>query len=208
MWRSRVDCRRAARSGYADVAELVDALASGASVSNDVEVQVLSSAPYNDLAQRARFLFRYNSCMTERFVPITWQTREAYEQHRPDRLLHAQLVEACKYLMMFEVMNGTMPAASTTVEFVKQSEFKTGPTARHTVQPVIARFYDSDFQMNWDLSGEMNNGMIRFVDRLLVKEPGRGTMDTGYVLPHDGGLDAYDQVFRMLDMPLVGSVER
>ncbi len=31
--------------GYADVAELVDALASGASVSNDVEVQVLSSAP-------------------------------------------------------------------------------------------------------------------------------------------------------------------
>jgi hypothetical protein len=30
---------------YARVAELVDALASGASVSNDVEVQVLSSAP-------------------------------------------------------------------------------------------------------------------------------------------------------------------
>ena len=38
--------RRAARiSRYADVAELVDALASGASVSNDVEVQVLLSAP-------------------------------------------------------------------------------------------------------------------------------------------------------------------
>ena len=30
---------------YADVAELVDALASGASVRKDVEVQVLSSAP-------------------------------------------------------------------------------------------------------------------------------------------------------------------
>ncbi len=30
---------------YARVAELVDALASGASVSNDVEVQVLSRAP-------------------------------------------------------------------------------------------------------------------------------------------------------------------
>ena len=30
---------------YADVAELVDALASGASASNGVEVQVLSSAP-------------------------------------------------------------------------------------------------------------------------------------------------------------------
>ncbi len=31
---------------YARVAELVDALASGASVSNDVEVQVLSRAPH------------------------------------------------------------------------------------------------------------------------------------------------------------------
>ena len=31
---------------YADVAELVDALASGASVRKNVEVQVLSSAPY------------------------------------------------------------------------------------------------------------------------------------------------------------------
>ena len=30
---------------YADVAELVDALASGASASNGVKVQVLSSAP-------------------------------------------------------------------------------------------------------------------------------------------------------------------
>ena len=30
---------------YADVAELVDALASGASVPRDVEVQVLSSVP-------------------------------------------------------------------------------------------------------------------------------------------------------------------
>ena len=34
---------------YADVAELVDALASGASASNGVEVQVLSSAPDWDL---------------------------------------------------------------------------------------------------------------------------------------------------------------
>lgn len=32
------------------MAELVDALASGASVSDDVEVQVLSSAPYGVLA--------------------------------------------------------------------------------------------------------------------------------------------------------------
>ena len=32
-------------TNYADVAELVDALASGASASNGVEVQVLSSAP-------------------------------------------------------------------------------------------------------------------------------------------------------------------
>ena len=42
--------RRAAHgsgSGYARVAELVDALASGVSVSNDVEVQVLSRAPKN-----------------------------------------------------------------------------------------------------------------------------------------------------------------
>ena len=39
------DCRRAARSRHADVAELVDALASGASVRKDVEVQVLLSAP-------------------------------------------------------------------------------------------------------------------------------------------------------------------
>ena len=31
---------------HADVAELVDALASGASVRKNVEVQVLSSAPY------------------------------------------------------------------------------------------------------------------------------------------------------------------
>ena len=31
--------------GYADMAELVDALASGASVRKDVEVQVLLSAP-------------------------------------------------------------------------------------------------------------------------------------------------------------------
>ena len=37
--------RRAARQVYARVAELVDALASGVSVSNDVEVQVLSRAP-------------------------------------------------------------------------------------------------------------------------------------------------------------------
>ena len=48
MWRLRerkfiVDAQ--ARVTYADVAELVDALASGASVSNNVEVQVLSSAP-------------------------------------------------------------------------------------------------------------------------------------------------------------------
>ncbi len=33
---------------YADMAKLVDALASGASVSNDVEVQVLLSAPIKD----------------------------------------------------------------------------------------------------------------------------------------------------------------
>ena len=46
MWRLRVDYRRRAqRFDYADVAELVDALASGASVLRDVEVQVLSSAP-------------------------------------------------------------------------------------------------------------------------------------------------------------------
>ena len=37
--------RRAARKRYADMAELVDALASGASVRKDVEVQVLLSAP-------------------------------------------------------------------------------------------------------------------------------------------------------------------
>jgi hypothetical protein len=38
--------RRAERTNmYARVAELVDALASGASVSNDVEVQVLFRAP-------------------------------------------------------------------------------------------------------------------------------------------------------------------
>ena len=52
-----VDARRVPENGlklrslfftlwcYAAVAELVDALASGASVSNDVEVQVLSAAP-------------------------------------------------------------------------------------------------------------------------------------------------------------------
>jgi hypothetical protein len=34
---------------HADVAELVDALASGASASNGVEVQVLSSAPKRKL---------------------------------------------------------------------------------------------------------------------------------------------------------------
>jgi hypothetical protein len=37
--------RRAAHIKYADMAELVDALASGASVRKDVEVQVLLSAP-------------------------------------------------------------------------------------------------------------------------------------------------------------------
>jgi hypothetical protein len=36
----------AAVSPHADVAELVDALVSGTSVRKDVEVQVLSSAPY------------------------------------------------------------------------------------------------------------------------------------------------------------------
>ncbi len=43
----RIISRRAARTGsiYARVAELVDALASGASVRKDVEVQVLSRAP-------------------------------------------------------------------------------------------------------------------------------------------------------------------
>ena len=41
-----------ASNTYARVAELVDALASGASVSNDVEVQVLSRAPRLDLIQK------------------------------------------------------------------------------------------------------------------------------------------------------------
>ena len=48
MWRLRetqVIVDALAQGNYADVAELVDALASGASVSNNVEVQVLSSAP-------------------------------------------------------------------------------------------------------------------------------------------------------------------
>ena len=40
---------------YADVAELVDALASGASVLRDVEVQVLSSVPIKDEVERSRF---------------------------------------------------------------------------------------------------------------------------------------------------------
>ncbi len=47
-WRFMIIRRRAVRKRiYARVAELVDALASGASVSNDVEVQVLSRAPSN-----------------------------------------------------------------------------------------------------------------------------------------------------------------
>ena len=48
----------------ADVAELVDALASGASASNGVEVQVLSSAPNCNFLQKCRpkgrlFLWRH-----------------------------------------------------------------------------------------------------------------------------------------------------
>jgi hypothetical protein len=44
---------------FADVAELVDALASGASESNLVEVQVLSSAPLNEVVLMWR-LFVYS----------------------------------------------------------------------------------------------------------------------------------------------------
>ena len=47
---------RCASSQYARVAELVDALASGASVSNDVEVQVLSRAPNKKETMRLFFV--------------------------------------------------------------------------------------------------------------------------------------------------------
>ena len=43
---------------YADVAELVDALASGASASNGVEVQVLSSAPIYGFFRNCRLKWR------------------------------------------------------------------------------------------------------------------------------------------------------
>gem|GEM_PF-4368179 len=52
-----VDALRAAV--YADVAELVDALASGASARKGVEVQVLLSAPIKDDLLEGRFLLRY-----------------------------------------------------------------------------------------------------------------------------------------------------
>ena len=43
---------------YADVAELVDALASGASASNGVKVQVLSSAPGHGKLRNCRLKWR------------------------------------------------------------------------------------------------------------------------------------------------------
>ena len=43
---------------YADVAELVDALASGASASNGVKVQVLSSAPIHGFFRNCRLKWR------------------------------------------------------------------------------------------------------------------------------------------------------
>lgn len=44
---------------YADVAELVDALASGASVRKDVEVQVLSSVPFQSKNPNRRLSGRF-----------------------------------------------------------------------------------------------------------------------------------------------------
>ena len=53
---------------YADVAELVDALASGASVRKYVKVQVLSSAPiygfFSELSlEMATFSFEFSFCL-------------------------------------------------------------------------------------------------------------------------------------------------
>ena len=47
-WRSNMSRRAVRETQYARVAELVDALASGASVRKDVEVQVLFRAPHKD----------------------------------------------------------------------------------------------------------------------------------------------------------------
>ena len=58
---------------YADVAELVDALASGASVSNDVEVQVLLSAPTKESTHAVGFFVGMGGVLTKHYVSAIMQ---------------------------------------------------------------------------------------------------------------------------------------